>query len=367
MEWLKKNYDRFVLGVAGLLLVAVLAALYFCIQDFGSTFDSARVQPVRNDKIVPLDKGPVEDAIRRSLEPAKWVVEESGGSLFVAKPHFIDPTTKKPRLVGDRGGMVHPPVPDKWLLAHGLKVLSPTVLDEDPDKDGFTNREEYLGGEAAPNSPAETLSSTDPMDAKSHPDFRTKLFFKRYVAQLFRFKFEAYNGDPSKDAQGLRFQVNPTNEKGQRLGKSQFLEMGKTVEGTVYTLEGFKHETRPNPKTGAKDDVSVLTLRSGDTDQTVDLTLGLVVESPDSYAVLTYGVPAAPVEFKVARSKEFVLDAVSARLLAVGETAAEGAEAYRVDEIQKDRVTISRPSGEKCVVKAKNAPDSPSAGAVPDK
>jgi hypothetical protein len=57
-------------------------------------------------------------------------------------------------------------IPDYWESRHGFNKFDSSDADGDPDKDNFTNLEEYWGMDGQPYTP----DSTDPWDAKDHPD-----------------------------------------------------------------------------------------------------------------------------------------------------------------------------------------------------
>ena len=52
------------------------------------------------------------------------------------------------------------------------------VLDQDPDKDGFTNLDEWQG-------------RTDPTDKNSHPDYLTKLHLVSATEEPFPYMFSS--------------------------------------------------------------------------------------------------------------------------------------------------------------------------------
>ena len=55
------------------------------------------------------------------------------------KTALLDPYADNPE------GMIHPPIPNAWLLDHGQDILSGNVLDQDSDGDGFTTLDEWIG------------------------------------------------------------------------------------------------------------------------------------------------------------------------------------------------------------------------------
>ena len=236
--------------------------------------------------------------------------------------------------------MVHPPVPDKWILGNKLNLLSKTVLEEDPDKDGFTNLEEYFGESGKAPEAGAAVASTNPNDPASHPPYRTKLFLKQFVTRAFLSLFKAYNGDVKKPEE-LDFQINSYEKGAQNQARvgTQFLKMGAVVGNTPYRIEKFDYKTVKNAKTGGEDDVSELTLRNVETQEPVILVLNKVTESPDSFAVLSFELTKPGKDFRVQRTKDFALPGTD--------------ESYKLIDISKERALIRRPSGEEYELRAK--------------
>ena len=63
--------------------------------------------------------------------------------IFVPERHFIGPDGLPATL---QNTQVHPPVPNDWFEKYGLHIEDADVLDQDPDKDGFTNLDEWQAG-----------------------------------------------------------------------------------------------------------------------------------------------------------------------------------------------------------------------------
>ena len=334
-----KKQAAMMLGAVAFAVLGGSAKVILDSVHFGDQFAAISNPPPKNDKVASLDKTPVEGARARLLKPSQWDVAEEGSSLFVAKTHFIDPVANRPRRPEDGKGMVHPPVPDKWILGNKLNLLSKSVLDEDPDKDGFNNLEEYFGLTGKTADPGAPVESTNPNDANSHPPYRTKLFLKQFVTRAFLSLFKAYNGDLKKPEE-LDFQINSYEKGAQNQARvgTQFLKIGAVVGNTPYRIEKFDYKTAKNAKTGGDDDVSELTLRNIETQEPVVLILNKVTESPDSFAVLTFRLAQPGQELRVQRMKDFTLPGTE--------------ESYKLIDITKDRALIRRPSGEEYEIRS---------------
>lgn len=89
-----------------------------------------------------------------------------------------------------------------------------------------------------------------------------------------RLKFQAYDGDPKKP-EAMTFQVNTLDIR----QPSDFLQLGNTISKTNYKLTKFTFKERKNPKTGATEDVSELTVFNTLTRQEFVLVLGQLFDA----------------------------------------------------------------------------------------
>lgn len=104
---------------------------------------------------------------------ASW--SAGGPKLFVA-PLLFERAGRILRLEKD---LFHPPIENWFALQCGLEhLLRGTFPVEDPDGDGFNNREEWNAG------------ATGPCDAESHPPYHSKLHL---VERLERGRFLTFN------------------------------------------------------------------------------------------------------------------------------------------------------------------------------
>ena len=117
MEWLKKHYDGVILCAAALLLLLLAAVSYTATLRFGDTFaerDSAKPR----DHTIPEPPLAALDAASTLLaEPARWASHH--GSLLASRVYILkDGELFDPIDSGDT--MLHPPVPNAWLIEHIL-------------------------------------------------------------------------------------------------------------------------------------------------------------------------------------------------------------------------------------------------------
>ncbi len=261
MNWIKKHYDRFVLLLLAAALIASSALIILRTRQFPSIFEAAQQKVVPGTTLPSAETKVLEDAAAAVSAAAGWQVSHPG-SLFVSRKYLvregklIDPTD-------DNTNMLHPPVPNEWLLTRNFDILDPNVLKDDPDGDGFTNLDEFVG-------------NSDPLDKKSHPHYSTKLRLKQYIRQRFRLKFAAYDGDS--------FQINTLDLN----RPSQFLKLGDDIAGTKFKVVRFEKKFVPNPSTGAETDVSELAIQNVETGEEVTLIVDRIVDSPDSFALFKF-------------------------------------------------------------------------------
>ena len=182
-------------------------------------------------------------------------------------------------------------IPNMWFMSNHLPLLDQTTPQQDPDKDGFNNEDEWRAG-------------TDPNNKDSHPPYYSKLFIRQFIKVPFRLLFNAYNGDPKKDKpEAFEFQINTIDLR----QPSEFLKIGEKVSRTNFQLKKFEIKSQLNPKTEEQEDVSELTLHNAETDVTVVLVLNRVTDSPDYFIKFVYKWPNPPIEFTVKKLGEFVL------------------------------------------------------------
>ena len=261
MDWIKKNYDRFALILLAVALLVSSVWLIFTAFGFSDRFEPVTKEPVHGKKVTSLETEAIEKAEASLQQPAQW--KDYNGSLFVSRKYVAkgeDHALIDPFEPGS--APLHPPVPNEWFLKNKLadRILDSDVLDEDPDKDGFTILDEYLAG-------------TDPSVADSHPAYSTKLKLKQFIKKPARLKFEAYDDDGS-------FQINTVDVR----QPSQFVKIGDVVKGTKFKIVSFEKKSVMNERTGVESDVSVLTIENTDTNVKFTVPLRGIADNPDLYA-----------------------------------------------------------------------------------
>jgi hypothetical protein len=173
----------------------------------------------------------------------------------------------KPISPGARN--IHGEVENEWLEKYGLDTLDLTILEQDPDSDGFTVLDEW------------TFKS-DPTDKTSHPPYWSKLRLKQYIQRKFRLMFSAYTGNPD-DPASITVQLNTLDLQ----QPTQFLKVGDPIAGTKFKIVGFEKKIHTT-EMGLDKDISELKLEHVETGEGITLVLERIVNSPDSYALFKY-------------------------------------------------------------------------------
>jgi len=276
MDWVRAHYERVLLMAAVVLLFLSSILIWSNAARFSSQL--AVMPPAPSLKSVsPLEKAQELQAAAEKLHrPPQWTFGGRSG-LFVPEKHFIGANGQPATLQTTE---VHPPVPNEWLEQFGLPIADADVLDQDPDGDGFTNLDEWLG-------------HTNPTDGNSHPEYYTKLKLKSAVEEPFRLIFSSWMGDT--------YQINTIDFK----QPTQFLKVGDTIKGTRFKIAKFLKKYEPN-KYGTNVDVSELTLEQKETKQQLTLVKEKVAISPESVATFVYTWGGRQ-EFQVRKDQEFSL------------------------------------------------------------
>lgn len=279
MDWIRAHYDRVALIAAAAFLFVCSISIWWSAVGFGKNFAvMPTAGPLKGAS--PLPEAVELDAAAEKLhQQPQWTFSGRSG-LFVPEKHFIGADGLPATL---QTTMLHPPVPNEWLEQFNLPIADADVLDQDPDRDGFTNLEEWEG-------------HTNPIDKNSHPDYLTKLKMKSFSEEPFQLIFSSWVGDT--------YAINTIDY----IEPTQFLKVGDTVRGTRFKIVKFKEKYQRN-QYGTNVDVSELTLEHEETKEQLTLVKEKVAISPESVATFVYSWPAGqPVhEFQVRKDQEFSL------------------------------------------------------------
>jgi hypothetical protein len=234
------------------------------------------------------------DAARKAVEsPVKWdAPPKDGGRMLVSKLHVL--IDGKLQQLG--GKTFHPPVPNDWLDRYALDLLSSSVLNADPDGDGFTTLDEWNGldavshldmsGQPVMGADGKPLpdDSTNPIKADSHPPYHTKLELARVVYVPFRLRVMSIDvpvrmTKPADITVGIN-----TVDRG---GKTYFKAIGEDIPGTKFKIDSYEKKEAAG-RDGTTIDASEITVINKETGAKVVLPLLQIVDSPDSYGIFHY-------------------------------------------------------------------------------
>lgn len=181
---MEKNWEKLVLAIAGLALVA---CLYFAFRTFTTAPGSPQAAG-RGDNMPPSLVGPVDESIKALTNPHQWTSPRlpsgAGLDLFVSRAVIVPKSSPENTIVMDDADSapLQEPIPNGWWLENDLSYLADNAKDLDPDEDGFSNLEEWEG-------------ETDPNDAASRPDVTDKLALSTLAVSTRNYEFHMNQGN----------------------------------------------------------------------------------------------------------------------------------------------------------------------------
>jgi hypothetical protein len=304
MDLLRTHYERVLLIAAAVLLFVCSIFIWRNVADFGSQLSVMPPAPALKSASPMAKAQELDAAIEELHQPPQWTFGGRSG-LFVPEKHFIGANGFPATLQTTE---VHPPVPNEWLEQFGLPIAEADVLEQDPDKDGFNNLDEWAG-------------HTNPNDANSHPEYYTKLKLKSAAEDPFRLVFSSWVGNT--------FAINTIDMK----QPTQFVKVGDSIKGTRFKVTKFTEKSEKN-KYGTNIDVSELTLEQEETHQPLTLVKEKVAMSPESVATFVYTWGGRE-EFQVRKDQEFSLkpqENIKYKLIEVGPTKAVIVNSQQADK-----------------------------------
>jgi hypothetical protein len=257
MDWVKQNYERALLGLTAIALLACSVLVILKVQAFPSLFEGRDSTKPQDNTIKPYPVEGLTAAAGQVNKPRLW--NDHDGSLYISLPYVLqDGVLINPM---ESPQPLHPPIKNSWLIKNNLPWWERDVKEQDPDEDRFSNLDEYNAG-------------TDPKDKNSVPPYYTKLRLKEFISKPFKLKF---NGTPDE---GRTFQINPQG------GRTQFRAIGEMIEGTPYKVTAFqkKFETRNE----IEYDLSELTIENTETNRSLVLVYRKEANDPTSFAKFLY-------------------------------------------------------------------------------
>jgi hypothetical protein len=302
MEWLKKNYDRVILLVVGLLTVGLSVGLMLKSFAFSENF---QLEEVSQKDVLPENRIADVQAAIETLKIASAIeppdVNNKQPRLFMTFP--IIERDGEIFDMSENAELLREPVDNTWLIENGLDFLHKDVLALDPDKDGFTNLEEWN-------------EKTSPSDAASSPPILKKLYFVRREQENYVIEFSA-----KPDAQTFQIARRLPNPV------SKFYKKGDTFFGDDqrFTIEGFEEASQQDPNSGIKRDVSRLKVRDSLSGGLIALTYRQKLNLPTYFAILVFTL-SGDEEFRVKQGDVFTLPG--------------RAEQYKLIDTQEDTATI---------------------------
>lgn len=289
MDKFKAHYDRYLLALAGLVLAGVALMTALSAGGLGGQFTPAPTradgQPFAADPAITQLKADHADLEERQ----NW--EEGRGSLFVSRVYLLRGDSLVDILESDIE--LFPGISNAWILEHNLDYTDATLPESDPDRDGFTNLEEFM-------------AKTNPRDAQSRPAAWTKLRLRDVEIEQMQIIFTGrlptgeamINSVASADSTELKGgPVGPSKRyaKGQQIKVVKYrpgFEVTTDDEVTPFFLADIKTEERPVAATGGTAEVSFITLKTKD--EATEVVLEQQVPQVSPFSRVTFVDTSAP-------------------------------------------------------------------------
>lgn len=150
---------------------------------------------------------------------------------------------------------------ETWFKKYNLDLSDPNMLDGDADRDGVSNRDEFMG-------------DSDPRDPNSRPGIHKQMRLKQYTEVRLPVLLESVDGETA------RIKRLDGNER------MESVKVGQTIKGLRWKVEKMESK-QDTDKKGEKIDVSNLTLTEVETKERAMLMKDLPTRTGESFAELT--------------------------------------------------------------------------------
>lgn len=180
MDWLKKKYEKLLLGAFGIF--ALIVGVWLSISAFLGGDSASQSSTVEGNKLGDTQGESAQKALSNlvalSSKPI-WtspkVGEHGRAAAFTGPPEVQKAEVEKPFAIFDSEPL-RPPVPNWWLYQNGLDITITTILEIDSDGDKFSNLEEWEG-------------KSNPRDPESKPAFYAKLILDSIQEEPYTIRF----------------------------------------------------------------------------------------------------------------------------------------------------------------------------------
>jgi len=262
------SWDKILLIVISVVVIGVAGLFISKSMSFSENFVLEKGVP--NDEMPPTDERRADIASTYVDSTKEWEAPLRGESpkplpLFVSIP-IVEMKGQLIDMLDPNAPTLREPVTNAWLLQNNLDFLNKGVLSQDPDGDGYTNREEWDG-------------KTEPRNADSHPPYVDKLRMVKREQEVYKLKFAA-----RPDAQRFQIIRMPTSKWPKR--ENFYVRVGEVSEDKQFKVDSF--EEKSAQRNGITVDASVLNITYLPKNTKHQLVRNVEEDMPTYYAELEF-------------------------------------------------------------------------------
>jgi len=308
---MSKSPEPIILAVALLLLALGSATLAYMFPSVEEITGVKSTEP-KGRRASPLKAEDIQSSLAIWDAPVLWQepadhqrLLDSDEYLFYPSAYPNEDDIKKvgPDTRSPSG------VPLWWYRKYGLDFTDPNVDREDPDNDGFSNIVEFKNDPLGVRQKASDLDgskSTNPLDAKEHPDYLARLRLQKSETRPFHIQFKGYQQLNGVYIFQLYLNDVPSYNQPPLLKTGDKLGFEGYIIGPFNQV--FKPELDPGTRLTSDKDESTLELDKPDIGLKVIVPFRQEIDSPEYTADFVMLMPAdVDKVIKVSRGKIFTI------------------------------------------------------------
>ena len=220
MSWISENYEKAALGGAAIVAVALVGFSIKSHKDANAEYALELPKPNTDANVSGLDHiAEVVECFESEHEIARSSVNGREVDLFTSVPIVVKAGDLTEPIDLLKDGDIHEGIKNEFWTKHGIDPSFENTPHLDPDKDGFTNKEE-------------AMADTSPVDYNSHPDVVAKLMVVNVATEQVHIKASSHKG-------GSTFRLE--NKNGDRINRTK---LEPIAPGGMIAFVGEKMKDR---------------------------------------------------------------------------------------------------------------------------